>query len=353
MPVNRNALIRYRTIDNCLQNRYKKWTLDDLINACSDALYEFEGIDKGVSRRSVQADIEMMRSNKLGYEAPIIVVDRKYYTYAEKNYSITNSPISQQDMQVLSEVSGLLKQFKGFNHFTDLNEMVSKLEDKIYSQKTHSPPVIDFEKNDNLKGLEYIEGIRKAIVAKKTLCLTYQSFKAREASTFCFSAYLLKEYRNRWFVLGVPHKNSGHLLNLALDRIQSIEEHNEKYRENRIIDLATYYNDVIGVTKSPGQRDCEVVFWIDNANAPYVITKPLHHTQKLLGEENDGKVFSIKVILNFELERELLGFGSKMKVLWPRILVKQLKAQLRKTLENYDAVTFTAQLKEEQENNEQ
>ncbi|RYD85070.1 MAG: WYL domain-containing protein, partial [Sphingobacteriales bacterium] len=113
MPVNRNALVRYRTIDNCLRNRYKKWTLDDLIDACSDALYEFEGIDKGVSRRSIQADLEMMRSNKLGYEAPIIVVDKKYYTYADKNYSITNSPITQQDMQVLSEASGLLKQLKG------------------------------------------------------------------------------------------------------------------------------------------------------------------------------------------------------------------------------------------------
>ncbi|WP_158825659.1 helix-turn-helix transcriptional regulator [Mucilaginibacter lacusdianchii] len=338
MPVNRNALIRYRTIDNCLRNRYKKWTLEDLIDACSDALYEFEGIDKGVSRRSVQADIEMMRSNKLGYEAPIIVVDRKYYTYADKNYSITNSPISQQDMQVLSEVSTLLKQFKGFNHFADLNEMVSKLEDKIYSQRTHCPPVVDFERNDNLKGLDYIEGIRKAIVAKKTLCVTYQSFKAREASTFCFSPYLLKEYRNRWFILGMRHGRGGHLLNLALDRIESIEEHEEMYRENTVIDLATYYNDVIGVTKSPGQRDCEVVFWIDNANAPYIVTKPLHHTQKFLAEENEGKVFSIKVILNYELERELLGFGSKIKVLGPRILVKQLKQNLAKSLERYDHV---------------
>jgi putative RNA 2'-phosphotransferase len=62
----------------------------------------------------------------------------------------------------------------------------------------------------------------------------------------------------------------------------------------------------------------------------------LHHTQKLLSEEIDGKIFSIKVILNFELERELLGFGSKMRVLGPRILVKQMKAQLLKTLENYD-----------------
>jgi RNA:NAD 2'-phosphotransferase (TPT1/KptA family)/predicted DNA-binding transcriptional regulator YafY len=335
MPVNRNALVRYRTIDQCLQNRRRKWTLDDLIEACGDAIYEYQGIDTGVSRRTVQADMEMMRSNKLGYEAPIIVVDKKYYTYSDKSYSITNSPLNQQDMQVLSEVSDLLKQFKGFNHFTDINEMVSKLEDKIYTQKTQSTPVIDFEKNDNLKGLEWIEVIRKAIAARKAICITYQSFKAREASTFCFSGYLLKEYRNRWFVLGMPHKRNAHILTLALDRIQTVLEDEEPYRENRELDLATYYNDCIGVTKSPGQRDCEVVFWIDAANAPYVITKPLHHTQKLLGEDETGKIFSIRVILNFELERELLGFGAKMRVLGPRILVKQIKAQLTKTIENY------------------
>ncbi|MGZ3766843.1 MAG: helix-turn-helix transcriptional regulator [Mucilaginibacter sp.] len=337
MPVNRNALIRYRTIDSCLQNRYKKWTLDDLIDACADALYEYQGINTGVSRRTIQADIEMMRSNKLGYEAPILVVDKKYYTYTDKNYSITNIPLNNQDMQVLGEVTSLLQQFKGFNHFTDLSEMVSKLEDKIYTQKTHSPPVIDFEKNDNLKGLEWIEILRKAIVAKKTVCVTYQSFKAREASTFCFSGYLLKEYRNRWFVLGMPHKRNAHILNLALDRIQSVQADEEPYRENKMLDLATYYNDCIGVTKSPGQRDCEVVFWIDNDNAPYVITKPLHHTQKLLSEEVNGKIFSIKVILNFELERELLGFGAKLRVLGPRILVKQIKEQLKKAMDNYKA----------------
>ena len=107
-------------------------------------------------------------------------------------------------------------------------------------------------------------------------------------------------------------------------------------QENKTIDLATYYNDCIGVTKSPGQRDCEVVFWIDAANAPYVVTKPLHHTQKMLSEDETGKIFSIRVIMNFELERELLGFGAKMRVLGPRILVKQLKAQLQKTLDHYN-----------------
>ncbi|MGN6396073.1 MAG: helix-turn-helix transcriptional regulator [Mucilaginibacter sp.] len=338
MPVNRNALIRYRTIDSCLQNRRRKWTLDDLIEACSDALYEYQGIETGVSRRSVQADIEMMRSNKLGYEAPIVVVDRKYYTYADKSYSINNIPLNNHDMQLLGEVAGLLQQFKGFNHFSDLNEMVSKLEDKIYTQKTHSTPVIDFEKNENLKGLEWIEMIRKAIVAKNSLCVTYQSFKARQASTFCFSGYLLKEYRNRWFVLGRSHARNAPLLTLALDRIQNIEEHQDDYRGNDSINLATYYSDVIGVTKTPNQRDCQVVFWIDAENAPYVITKPLHHTQKLLSEDSEGKTFSIQVVLNFELERELLGFGAKLKILAPRNLVKRIREQLEASLKRYKSV---------------
>ncbi|MDR2840914.1 MAG: WYL domain-containing protein, partial [Paludibacter sp.] len=112
MPVNRNALIRYKTIDNCLQNRYRTWTLEDLIDACSDALYEYEGIDKGISRRTIQMDIQMMRSEKLGYNAPIVVYDHKYYKYDDRDYSITNTPLSEQDLRVMSEAVEVLRQFK-------------------------------------------------------------------------------------------------------------------------------------------------------------------------------------------------------------------------------------------------
>ncbi|MBE7177230.1 MAG: WYL domain-containing protein [Mucilaginibacter polytrichastri] len=336
MPVNRNALIRYKTIDQCLQNHHRRWTLDDLINACSDALYEYEGMDNGVSRRTIQMDLETMRSNKLGYEAPIVVVDKKYYAYSDRSYSITNIPLNTHDMGVLSEVTALLQQFKGFSHFSDLNEMVTKLEDKIYTQKTHSPPAVDFEKNDNLKGIEHIEAIRRAIVARKTLYITYQSFRARDANTFCFSPYLLKEYRNRWFVLGLSHQHKNPLLTLALDRIREFNpDDTEPYRENTRIDLNTYYKDVIGVTKSPGQRDCEIIFWIEEEHAPYVVTKPLHPTQKLLEVGPLGSIFSIRVIPNFELERELLGFGGKIRVLSPRILVKKMKSEIRKMAGQY------------------
>ncbi len=102
MPANKNALIRYKTIDRCLRNRYRRWTLADLVEACSDALYEMEGILRGVSVRTVQADLQIMRSDKLGYNAPIEVYDGKFYRYADSTYSISESPLSTDMCELLT-----------------------------------------------------------------------------------------------------------------------------------------------------------------------------------------------------------------------------------------------------------
>ena len=108
MPANKNALIRYKTIDRCLRNRYRRWTLDDLVDACSEALYDMEGITKGVCARTVQMDIQIMRSDKLGYNAPIVVYDKNYYTYADPDYSITEMPLSMDDCKLIKEAITLL-----------------------------------------------------------------------------------------------------------------------------------------------------------------------------------------------------------------------------------------------------
>ena len=108
MPANKNALIRYKTIDRCLRNRYRRWTLDDLVDACCDALFDMEGIAKGVCARTVQMDIQIMRSDKLGYNAPIVVYDKIYYTYADPDYSITEMPLSMDDYLLIKEAIALL-----------------------------------------------------------------------------------------------------------------------------------------------------------------------------------------------------------------------------------------------------
>lgn len=335
MPVNRNALIRYKTLDKCLQNRYRKWTLEDLIDACSDALYEYEGIDKGVSRRTVQADIQMMRSDKLGYNAPIMVIDRKYYTYEDPNYSITNIPLTDQDLGMLSEAVEFMKQFQGFSHFRELDGMVQKLEDHIYSQKTHTKPVIEFEKNENLRGLEYLDTLYRAIIQKRAVKLTYQSFKARQANSFDFHPYLLKEFRNRWFIIGVRKEREG-IMNLALDRILDIDESKVRYSENKEFSPDKYFQNAIGVSVSPTMQPERVLLYITHKHAPYVLTKPLHHSQQLVEKDNYGVTISLEVQHNFELEKEILGYGDGVKVIAPQRLRRSIRERLDGAVDLYN-----------------
>ena len=338
MPVNRNALIRYKTIDKCLVNPYRKWTLDDLIDACSDALYEFEGIDKGVSRRTVQGDIQIMRSDKLGYNAPIVVYENKYYKYEDPEYSITNMPLSSQDLDKLTEVMDILNQFKGFSHFQELTGMVQKLEDKVYTAKTKQRPIIHLDKNEQLQGLEFLNEIYQAILAKDVLEIEYQSFKARKANCMIINPYLLKEFKNRWFVVGNVGKKSDRLLTLALDRIKKITVRKDmEYIDDPKFDPDEYYKDIVGATVNEGMYPREVKIFIDKANAPYVITKPLHHSQRIIEANKDGTVVAINVIPNFELEKEILGFGENMKVLSPISLQKRIFRRLNEASNSYVA----------------
>ena len=133
MPANKNALIRYRTIDRCLRNRYRRWTLEDLVDACSDALYAMEGIAKGVSVRTVQGDLQIMRSDKLGYYAPIEVYDNKYYRYADPDYSITNTPISTEDYNLIANAVKTIEEYRENGDIEKLDEMLVKVKDKLNS----------------------------------------------------------------------------------------------------------------------------------------------------------------------------------------------------------------------------
>lgn len=136
MPVNKNALLRYKTIDRCLRNKYRRWTLDDLVEACSDALYEMEGITRGVSVRTVQADIQMMRSDKLGYNAPIEVYDNKYYRYEDSDYSITYSPIADDTYELVVKAVRMIR-YKGKSSVEDLGDILEKVGERLNALLIH------------------------------------------------------------------------------------------------------------------------------------------------------------------------------------------------------------------------
>jgi predicted DNA-binding transcriptional regulator YafY len=336
MAINKNALIRYKTIDKCLQNNYRKWTLNDLIEACSDVLYEYEGREINVSKRTVQLDIQMMRSDKLGYNAPIVVYDKKYYKYEDDNFTITDIPLNDTDMQVLTETVEMLKQFKDFSLFSELGGIIQRLEDKVYSEKTNQSAIIHLDKNENLKGLKFLDEIYQAILKKLVLKIDYKSFKARESNVMTIHPFILKEFNNRWFLVGENNKRSK-IITLALDRIESIDYALDIDYTTTIFNADEFYKNTIGVTVLDEKHTQTIMLKIDRSNAPYVITKPFHHTQKIEEKLPDGAVvISLRVHINFELERLILGFGETIEVLAPRILRNRIKKKVGLTVSQYN-----------------
>ena len=338
MAIHKLALLRYKIIDECLRNRRRRWTLEDLIEKVSEGLYEAEGISRGISRRTIQADLQVMRSNKLGYSAPIVVTEKKYYQYEDASYSISNSRITDQDLEKMSEVVGVLRALNGFAYFNEMNDIIARLEDSLRKSRHSQEEYIQLEGNGQVKGLEFIAPLYQAIRQKTPVLLRYQSFTAREPHQAVYHPYLLKEYRNRWFLIARPQQRD-QLLTLALDRILEVMEMSPKsFIPYEGVSFDRYFAETIGVTKSRNERARRILIRVNKINAPYVITKPLHASQQVLTSDEDGMLIRIDVTLNFELEREILGFGEGMRVISPVPLREKIKRRLQEALSAYLAV---------------
>lgn len=333
MPVNKNALIRYKTIDNCLRNKYRRWTLEDLVEKCSEVLYEMEGIKKGVSVRTIQGDIQMMRSDKLGYNAPIEVYEQKYYRYSDKDYSITQMPLTQNDFELMQEAVDMLRELKDFKQFNAISDIVSRLQENLAITKHNKRPIIHFDNVKDLKGIELLNPLYNYISHKQTIKITYQSFSSNKLIEYILFPYLLKEFRNRWFIYGSRAEDM-QLYNLALDRIITIEPIDIPFQENPSFDSEHFFDDIIGVSKDINDKPKEITFWASVEQSKYIKTKPIHTSQKILNHNPDGScVFSINVIENFELYSIFLSYGSSVKILSPKEIARRMK---RKATELYD-----------------
>lgn len=330
MPANKNALIRYKTIDNCLRNKYRKWTLEDLVDACSDALCDLEGIRKGVSVRTVQSDIQMMRSDKLGYNAPIEVYDHKYYRYSDPEYSIMVMPLSQNDFEVMQEAVDMLRQLQDFDQFSEMSDLVGRLQDKLAISRNDRKPVIHFDNVPDLKGLKLLNPLYNYIVHHQTLRVVYQSFSARRPTEFILCPYLLKEFRNRWFLFG-SKANDLTLFNLPLDRIQSVEPVDVPFRDNPDFDPEHFFDNVIGVSKNVGNKPHTIRFWANREQSKYIFTKPVHPSQRFISaSRKDGScIFEIDVVVNVEMYSVFMSYGPGVRIISPRFAVCYMRDKVR------------------------
>ncbi|MFZ1790709.1 MAG: WYL domain-containing protein [Saprospiraceae bacterium] len=328
MSNNKNAVIRYQVLDRCFRNSGRMYFWEDLLEECNKALIDFDPKSEGIQRRQLFDDIRFMES-PAGWSIPLgrIQHGRKvYYRYEDMSFSISNQPLNDSEVEQIKSALQIFSRFSGTPQFEWVNEMIPMLESK-FGLIERKNEVINFESNVDLKGLHFLMPLFNAIINERVLLVTYKDFKSSEPYEVTYHPYYLKQYNNRWFSFGLNSDNQVPNWNLALDRIESLNETSLKYRPSEI-DWDEYFYDFIGVTRPEGVDIQEIVLIFTLDVAPYVITKPIHPSQKY-SHGPSGLEVKIKVIPNFELERLILSFGEQVNVVSPMDLKERILQRLK------------------------
>ena len=177
MPRNKNAVIRYRALDKCFSDFRHRYYIEDLIEACGNAIYEYNGEQK-ISRRQVYEDIKFMESEQ-GYSIPLERYKdgkKTYYRYTDADFSISKQPLTDDEIRQLRTTILTLQRYRNLPCNEWLEEVISNLEYR-FNLNGNTNNAIGFEQNPYLKGAEYLSMAIEAITHKQTLSITYKSYE--------------------------------------------------------------------------------------------------------------------------------------------------------------------------------
>lgn len=337
MATNKNALIRYKVLDNCFRNTGRRYFIQDLIDECNKVLLDIDSGSKGISRRQIFEDIAFMEGGE-GWSIDLVKhrdSKRVYYSYADSSFSIDNSPLNEVEVNQLRSAMAILAQFKGMPQFEYVHEILAKLNQGIAAEHNQEV-IIDFDSNQYLKGIEYLGELHNAIFYKKVLCVSYQPFENVSPGDVIIHPYYLKQYNNRWFLFGYNPEQDRYNWNLALDRILIISEINGQYMPNTEVDWFEYFDEMIGVTKPVGATAEPVVLHFKGRAGKYVVNKPIHGSQHGKWLKPDLLEVKLDLVINFEFKRLILSYGKDVEVIRPQSLKEEITENLKDALLQYE-----------------
>jgi predicted DNA-binding transcriptional regulator YafY len=331
MPLNKNAAFRYRIIDSALRNPRRRYpSIAYLQKQVTEAL----NLEKLISQSSINKDIRVMKDN---YNAPICFSrEHTGYFYDDPNFSINSFPLTHEEINALDLSTSFLKQIKYSGFFSQFESAIEKLISGFRISRIpgfENSTFLETEEPLADTGIRWLEQVYEAILMRNPLLVTYRRFNSPDSREHPLSPYVIREYRNRWYVTGHTGR-SDTIVTLALDRVQAIREGDFAFHATPGFDGPTYFKYAFGATVFNNTEPQKVTLLFDKEAAGYLLTKPLHATQKVLSEDN-GLLLEIECYLTPELEMTILGYAEQVKVMGPAELVEKIRERIQTAVKLY------------------
>lgn len=214
MPTNKNALIRYKYLDRLLSDHHHYYDIHDLTEKVNDMLYE-DGFPE-VTQRCIEKDLVSLEGAP--FCAPIErnkKSGKNCIAYSKRSFSIFTKELSDEEANLLREVLNTIGQFDGLDNFKWLDDF------KIGLGLEERNQIISFSNNPYLKNSNLLGTLFDFISNEVVIRLYYHTFSDTTIRNIDFHPYLLKQYNDRWFLLGAADSTK-YILNFALDRIDKV-----------------------------------------------------------------------------------------------------------------------------------
>jgi len=328
--------MRYRVIDACLRNKYNPYpSREYIIEKCEEKL------DCKISVSTFEKDLYAMKNNpEPGYYAPIEYNKAKNgYYYTDKTFSIENFSLKEEDIDAIEFATAMLQQYKNLPILEKYANAIDKIMDVVNVRKLLNKEefnkYVQLEKVLAYKGNEFLETFISAIKEMQVLSVKYRTFYSTKETILFIHPYLLKEYKNRWYIIALHNKYKD-LVTLCLDRIISINPvSNIKYVKTPF-NQDQYYENSIGMNVMEGKPK-QILLEFSKEHAQYLITQPIHESQQVVKTTDSNIIISLKVHPTIELISFILGWGNHVKVIKPMELQSKIKEEYKNCLKLYKA----------------
>ena len=336
MPHIKNALIRYRIIDRSLRNNYRPFpSKKDLRELCEEALFgSIEG--ENICDSTIEKDLFAMR---LEHDAPIKYNKREGgYYYTDPNFSINDIPLTNDDVTSIKFAINTLKQFREVDMFKQFGSAIDKIVDRItISDDPRDKDIsnyVQFEVALSSSGNEFLSPLLGAIRASNLATFEYTSFVTNKAKARKVIPLLLKEYRNRWYLISFDLEKKA-VITYALERMKDVEILEEVGLKPLDFEPDLFFKHAVGITSSEDEPSV-VVFKADNVSAKYIVSQPFHASQRIIKEGKNKTTFELRVLISEEFIRSVLSYAGGIEIVEPAEFREEIISRIEEMMKNYN-----------------
>ena len=222
--------------------------------------------------------------------------------------------------------------FEPFFRFLEIAGTAELLTDSLKENK-EILQYVSFYGGGGLKGIEHLPSLLRAVKEHCKISFVHYNFHTGKKRKYTIKPYLLKEYENRWYVIGQWSK-AKKLRTFGIDRIDNLTVLPETFNPDPDINPTEIFDSTIGVVYSPDKPQ-RIVLSFTPTQGKYIKTLPLHKSQEILVDDDTELRISLFVVPNYELKQIILKHGPTVKVLEPKRLANEIKEDLKQALKKY------------------